>query len=199
MKNRVYILSLAALMTVLAGCGKSTSAATEDTNTPAPQTNTTLQSVTASATNAWARSREVSSNTWQNVRQSSTSVWQNVKDSSIVAWQNAKASFSSAMDDTYDKKDDFVAKAQSDLDALDQKIQQFTNQAATVAGNAKADAQAKVQELRDKRGTLNQKLTDVKNATSDTWDKTKTAFNDAYDDVKSSLARAWQWVKDQTS
>ena len=199
MKNRLYILSLAALMITLAGCNKSSNIATEDTNTPSPQTNTTLQSVTASATNAWARTKEMSSDTWQNVRQGSTNAWQNVRDGSIVAWQNAKASFSDAMGESYDKKNDFVAKAQSDLDALDQKIQQFTNQAAAVAGNAKTDAQAKVQELRDKRGSLNQKLTDVKNSTADTWDKTKTAFNNAYDDVKSSLTHAWQWVKDQTS
>ena len=49
--------------------------------------------------------------------------------------------------------------AQADLNALDQKIQ-------APSGNADAS-------LHDKRAALDQKLTDVKNATQDNWNDAK--------------------------
>jgi hypothetical protein len=197
MNNKLLLLPIAALAAAVAGCNQSSGPGTMDTN--APDTNSTMQNVSDSATNAWQKTKEASSNTWQDVKQGTTNAWQNVKDGTTVAYENTKAKFSDSMNDTYDQKSDFVAKAQSDLDELDQKIQNFSDKTANAADNVKADAQAKLQSLRDQRSTLNQKLTDVKNSTADTWNDTKTAFSNAYDNCKSSLKDAWQWLKDKTS
>ena len=197
MNQKFHLLPLVVLAAILAGCNQSSGTGMAGAN--APQTNTTLQKVTDSATDAWEKTKAASSDTWQNVKQGSTDTWQNIKDGSVVAWENARAKFSDSMNDTYDQKDDFTAKAQSDLAALDQKIKEFSDQTAAAADNVKAGAQAKLQALRDQRSTLNQKLNDVKNSTADTWNDTKTAFKNSYDNVKSSVKDAWQWLKEQSS
>ena len=108
-----------------------------------------------------------------------------------------KESLQSAMDYTYDKKDAFVAGASADLDALDQKIKELSDKAATASDSIKNEAQTKLQDLRDKRAELGKKLDDVKNASQANWNELKTGFQTAYDDVKTSLQQAWQWLNDK--
>ena len=54
-----------------------------------------------------------------------------------------------------------------------------------ISGNADAS-------LHDKRAALDQKLTDVKNATQDNWNDAKTAFENSYADVKNSVKQDWE-------
>jgi ElaB/YqjD/DUF883 family membrane-anchored ribosome-binding protein len=77
----------------------------------------------------------------------------------------------------YDQKDQFVAKAKADLSDLDNKIQ-------SMGSNADSS-------LQQKRAALDQKLTDVENATQDNWNDTKAAFASAYYDVKHSFRQLW--------
>jgi hypothetical protein len=45
--------------------------------------------------------------------------------------------------------------------------------------------------LHDKRAALDQKLTDVKKSTQDTWNDSKTAFENAYAEVEISVKQDW--------
>ena len=82
MNKKFYLLPMVSLVAVLAGCNQSTSTGTAGTDTNAPQTNSTLQNVTDSATNALEKAKDATTNAWQNV-----------KDGTVVAWEDTKAKF----------------------------------------------------------------------------------------------------------
>ena len=190
MKSKPLILAAFVIATLATGCKQSNSA---DENPPASDTNSL--SVTQQLENA----KEIATNAWQNVKDTTTNAWSNLKEGTTNAWADIKDSMQATKDYTYDQKDAFVAGANADLDALDQKIKALSDKAATASDSVKADAQVKLQELRDKRAVLNQKLDAVKNATEADWNDTKTAFQNSYDDVKNSLKQAWQWLNDKLS
>lgn len=123
--------------------------------------------------------------TTENIKEGATNAWQKTKDAATNAWADVKESLGSASDYTYDKKDEFVTKAQADLDALDAKINDLSNKADT--------------SLHDKRAALDQKLTDVKNATQDNWNDTKTAFLTSYHDVKNTVKQDWNGMTGSTT
>jgi hypothetical protein len=156
----------------------------DNTNVPSPSVKQQWQTVKSDITN-----------TWQDVKQTTTQAYVAVKTSTTQAWTSVKNSMQSATDYTYDKKNEFVAGAQTDLNALDKKFKNFSDKAANTTGSTKADAQAKLQSLRDKRAVLDKKLDGVKKATAADWNDAKTAFKNSYDDTKNSLNEAWQWLK----
>jgi len=190
MKSKPLILAALAIATLATGCKQSNPA---DEN-PAPGDTNSL-SVTQQLQNV----KEVATNAWQKAKDTTTNAWSNVKEGTTNAWADIKDSMQSTKDYTYDKKDAFVAGASADLDALDQKIKELSDKAATASDSIKADAQTKLQDLHDKRADLDKKLDAVKNATEADWNDAKTAFQNSYDDVKNSLKQAWQWLNDKLS
>ena len=115
----------------------------------------------------------------------------NTVNATTQAWAQVKASFQAAMAYTYDQKDVFIAKTKTDIQALDQKIQDLSDQAAKSTEAERTSIQVKLQALRAKRAVLGDKLTEVENATAKDWDAAKTDFNNAYDDVKTSVQDDW--------
>ena len=184
MKKKPLMLgTLAVAMLVTSGCTKGgtseESPATGDANS---------LSVTQQLQNA----KDVVTNTWQKTKDITTNVVASVKEETTNAWANIKESLQSITGYTYDKKDDFVASASADVDALDQKIKELSDKVANAGDSVKASAQAKLQDLNAKRAVLGQKLDDVKNSTEANWNDVKTGFKSAYDDVKDSLKQTWQ-------
>jgi predicted nucleic acid-binding Zn-ribbon protein len=175
-KHKRLVIAALAVATVLTGCKQSNPA---DEN-PAVDTN-------SPSTNAWQKVKETTTNAWADVKEGTSNAWADAKD----YWQTN--------DYAYDKKDAFVADAKADLDALDQKIKDWSDKVASSTDSVKADAQAKLQELRDKRSGLDQKLDDIKNATAANWNDAKAGFENAYDDTKNSVKQAWQWLKDKVN
>jgi DNA repair exonuclease SbcCD ATPase subunit len=162
-----------------------------DENTPPSDTNSL--SVTQQLQNA----KEVATNAWEKVKDPTTNAWASVKEETTNVWADAKESVQSAANYTYDKRDGFVAKANADLNTLDQKIQELSDKAATASDSVKNEAQTKLQNLRDKRADLGKKLDAVKNASQADWNELKTGFQTSYDDAKTSLKQAWQWISDK--
>jgi phosphopentomutase len=180
MKNRIFIFAALCMATaVMVGCKKSNPM--EETPPPV-DTNTIASSVTQQL---------------QNAKDMATNAWLKTKETTTNAWENMKQSVQSAVDYTFDKKDAFAAKASADLDALDQNIKDLGDKAATGTDSVKADAQVKLQELRDKRTALQQKMDEVKNATAANWDEAKAGFQQSYDDMKAATKSAWEWLKDK--
>ena len=175
-KTQLFTIVLA-IGTLGVGCKKSNSTAE---NLPVSDTNSSSMAVTM-----------------ENAKEVATNGWQKTKEVTTNAWENAKESIQSAMGYGYDQKDAFVASANADLDAIDQKIKKLSDKAATASDSVKADAQAKIQALRDQRAGLSQKLDAVKNATAADWDTVKADFKNAYDQVKTSCQDAWKWLTDK--
>jgi D-ribose pyranose/furanose isomerase RbsD len=188
MKNNLQILAAIVAAMLATGCKQSSQV---DENAPPSDTNSL--SVTQQMQNA----KEVATNAWQKVKDTTTNAWASVKEGTTNAWADDKESVQSAVDYTYDKKADFVAKANADLNTLDQKIQQLSDKAATASDSVKNEAQAKLQDLRDKRTELGKKLDAVKNASQADWNELKVGFQTSYDDAKTSLKQAWQWLNDK--
>jgi hypothetical protein len=188
MKNKSLILGTLVIAAAVIGCKQSNptdeSSGLSDTNSMSVTQQ--LQNVKEAATNAWQETKEATTNGWENVKEGTTNAWNDLKDSA-----------QSTADYTYDKKDEFVAKASADLSLLDQKIKELSDKVATASDSVKNEAQAKLQDLQGKRATLDKKLDDVKNATQADWDELKTGFQTSYDDTKNSLKQTWQWLMDK--
>jgi hypothetical protein len=107
------------------------------------------------------------------------------------AWTGVKAALQPVIHDTYEHKDAFVAKASEGVKALDQQIKVLSDKAAQTGQSYKADVQTKLQQLRDQRAALDDKLTHVKNATAADWDTVKTNLQSTCDKVDNSFKDAW--------
>ncbi len=180
MKNGALILLALAVATLVTGCNQSTSA-----NNPPPARG---PNSSMSLTNAW-----------QQTNTTATNAWANTKEAAREAWVDIKEKLSLTQDYTYDKKDEYVAKARADLDALDQKIGELSDRAAQATESAKEDAQVKLQDVHNKRAALDDKLNNVKNSTEADWNDAKTAFNNSYNEVQNTIKQTWQWLSDKLS
>jgi ElaB/YqjD/DUF883 family membrane-anchored ribosome-binding protein len=135
--------------------------------------------------------------TAQNIQGDLSNAWEKTKETTTNAWDKAKSSVQSTGDYTYSNKDAFLARTKADLDKLDAKIQEWSDKAVNAADSAKADAQARLQDLRAQRGVLDQKYQAVKNSTDANWDQVKAGFENSYDNMTNSMHQAWQWLNDK--
>jgi chromosome segregation ATPase len=122
-----------------------------------------------------------------------------VKSNASQSWQDIKQTLGSTKDYSFEKKDEFVAKAKTDLKALDAKIKDLSNKASNSNGESKTNTQTRLDKLREQRSALNKKLKEAKSATAENWEKAKTGFKNGYDDAKASVKDVWQWVTDKVS
>ena len=134
-----------------------------------------------------------------NISASASASFQNVKSNAAQTWQDIKETLGSTKDYSFAKKDEFVAKAKTDLSALDAKIKELSKKASGTSGETKTDAQDKLKKLKEDRAALGKKLKAAKDATADDWEKAKSGFADGYDQVKTSVKDAWQWVSDKVT
>ena len=100
-------------------------------------------------------------------------------------------------DYTYAQKAEFVAAMQTQLAALNQDLDQLAAKIAKSSDAIKAEAQPKLQVLRDQMAQLNKQLDEARNATESTWDSVKGSFKKAYEASKEGFQQARQWVSDK--
>jgi ElaB/YqjD/DUF883 family membrane-anchored ribosome-binding protein len=115
---------------------------------------------------------------------------ENVKTETKQAAQDMK-------DYTFAQKAEFVKQMQSQLDDLNRDLDQLAAKIDSSSDAVKAEAQPKLQALRDQAARLNKQLDDARNATESTWDSVKTGFQKAYDATKDGFNQARQWVSDK--
>lgn len=185
--TKLLILTSLPVAMLVVGCNKQSG-----TGSDYSSTNDSSMDAKEMATNAWQKTKEATTNAVEKTKEVTTNAWEKTKTATVAAWTDIKESLGSTNDYTYDKKDEFVSKANADLAALDQKIKDWSDNAANASDSMKADMQAKLKTLNDKRAALDQKLDDVKNATAANWDAAKTTFKNSYEDVKDSLKNMWQ-------
>ena len=97
------------------------------------------------------------------------------------------------------QKAEFVAEKQTQLAEINRELDALTVKVEASSAATKADAQPKLQALRDQSGKLNKQLDEAKGATETTWDKVKSGSNKAYDELKDGFQHARQWVSEKIS
>ena len=115
---------------------------------------------------------------------------ENVKTETKQAAQDMK-------DFTFAQKAEFVKTMQGQLDALNKDLDELSAKIDSSSDAVKAEAEPKLQALRDQAAQLNKQLDEARNATESTWDSVKTGFQTAYEATKDGFNQARQWVSDK--
>jgi methyl-accepting chemotaxis protein len=100
-------------------------------------------------------------------------------------------------DYTFKQKTEFVEKMQGQLAELNRDLDQLAAKIEKSSDAVKAEAQPKLQALRDQAAQLNTQLDEARNATEFTWDSVKSGFSKAYEATKDGFNQARQWVSDK--
>jgi predicted nucleic acid-binding Zn-ribbon protein len=100
-------------------------------------------------------------------------------------------------DYTFAEKAEFVKSMQAQLTVLNQDLDQLAAKIDRSSDAIKAEAQPKLQALREQAAQLNKQLADVQNATESTWDSVKADSKQAYTSLEKSFTEARQWLSDK--
>ena len=87
-------------------------------------------------------------------------------------------------DYTFAQKAEFVEKMQAQLAEINRDLDQLAAKIEKSSDAVKAEAQPKLQALRDQRAQLNKQLDEARNATESTWDSVKGGFKKAYEAIE---------------
>lgn len=96
---------------------------------------------------------------------------------------------------TVEKKDEAVAYGRKLVRETDREIGSLEKKAAKTSGEAKAQFQSDMQELKAKRAAASKKLDEMGKASSAAWDDAKNGFADAYKDLHDSYNKAVKKLK----
>lgn len=88
------------------------------------------------------------------------------------------------------KKEEYIDKMAEQLKGWSSKIDEMEIKAAGAASDVKADYEAKVRELKNKRDLLSNKLHELKGSGSEAWAALKTGIETATKDLKDAVAAA---------
>jgi methyl-accepting chemotaxis protein len=100
-------------------------------------------------------------------------------------------------DYSYAQKAEFVETMRSQLVEISNDLDQLAAKIEKSSDAAKAEAQPKLQALREHADKLNKQLDVAKNATESTWDGVKAGSRKAYEELKDGFNQARQWVSEK--
>jgi DNA anti-recombination protein RmuC len=100
-------------------------------------------------------------------------------------------------DYTYAQKAEFTENMQSQLSGINKELDQLAAKIEKSNDAAKAEAQLKLQALREKADQLGKQLDEARNATESTWDSVKDGSKKAFDELKAGFQQARQWVSEK--
>ena len=96
---------------------------------------------------------------------------------------------------TVEKKNEAMAYGRKLVRDTDRQIGSLERRAAKASGEAKAQLDSDIQELKAKRAAASKKLDEMGKATGAAWDEAKDGFADAYKDLQDSYDRARKKLK----
>jgi chromosome segregation ATPase len=111
--------------------------------------------------------------------------------------QDTKAAAQDLKDYTYAQKTEFIAKMRAQSAEIHTDLDQLAAKIDRASDKAKADAQPKLQALRDQVAKLDKQIDDAKDASESTWNDVKSGFKKGYGEVKDGFTQARQWVSDK--
>ena len=103
-------------------------------------------------------------------------------------WDNVKSY-------TVEKKDEALAYGKKLVRETDREIEALERKASKSSGEAKAQFQSDVKELKAKRKEASKKLDAMGKATAGAWDEAKNGFADAYKDLQDGYDKAVKKLK----
>lgn len=109
----------------------------------------------------------------------------------------AKEAGRDIQDFTFAQKAEFTESMRKNLAAMNAELDQIGARIEKSGDAAKAEAQPKLQALREQMKSLDRQLDDARNATESTWDQVKDGTKKAYAEVEAAFNQARQWVSDK--
>jgi chromosome segregation ATPase len=103
------------------------------------------------------------------------------------------------MDYTYTEKEEFVKKERIVLAELNRDLDELTAQVEKSSDAVKAEAQPRIETLREQTARLNKQLDDASNTVESNWEKFKGDVRNARDASKEEFDDARQWLSDKIS
>ena len=100
-------------------------------------------------------------------------------------------------DYTFAQKAEFTTYMQGQLNTINADLDQLQAKVDKSSDAVKAQAQPKIQALRDQSAMLKKQLDDAGNATESTWDSVKSGTQKAFDSLKNGFQQSRQWVSDK--
>ena len=97
---------------------------------------------------------------------------------------------------TYEQKTQFIASMETELEAINDSIDELALRIEKSGAEAKAAATPRLNELRNDTRLLQIRLDEVKGATASNWNTVKASTRETYDNLKENLAGARQWLSD---
>lgn len=111
--------------------------------------------------------------------------------------QETKEAIDATKDYAYAQKAEYAAKIRAEMADLNKELDQLSTKIESSSASAKAEAQVKLQALREKMTRLNDKLDGVQGATESTWEEVKAGVKSGYEEVKDSFKQARQWLSEK--
>jgi prefoldin subunit 5 len=97
---------------------------------------------------------------------------------------------------TYEQRTQFIASMETELEAINESIDELALRIERSGAEAKAAATPRLNELRNEARLLQNRLDEVKEATDSNWNTVKASTRETYDNLKQNLAGARQWLSD---
>lgn len=103
--------------------------------------------------------------------------------------QEAAQAIGAAEEQAKKIRDEFVSKAQQELNELNAKLAELKTKAQTLTGEAKVKIDQQIQNLEQEQKTAAQKLGELKSATSEKWNELKAGASEAVDRFKQAVKK----------
>ena len=104
--------------------------------------------------------------------------------------QEATAATGAAEEQAKQMRNEFVAKAQQEMDELNAKLAELKTKAQTLTGEAKVRIDQQLKSLEQEQKTAAQKLGDLRAATGEKWNELKAGVSESVDRFKKSVKTA---------
>jgi chromosome segregation ATPase len=111
--------------------------------------------------------------------------------------EETREAIDATKDYAYAQKTEYAAKIRAELAELNKELDQLGAKIDSSSTTAKEEAKAKLQVVREKVASLNEKLEGVQGATESTWEEVKAGLKKGYEEVKESFRQARQWLSEK--
>ncbi len=88
------------------------------------------------------------------------------------------------------QRTDYVGQAKSELNQLDQHINDLKAKADKAQGNAKAELNAEIDQLRKKEAAARQRIAQIEAASEDSWESLQAGADAALNDLQKAYDQA---------
>jgi predicted small secreted protein len=105
-------------------------------------------------------------------------------------WSGVKQDSRQVADYTYEKKEEYQRKLESQMRDLDARTDELKIKAASATDSVKREFDKDMNELSRQKSVLGEKLESVRSSTAGAWDDTKAGAESAWDAVKRTYERA---------